>query len=98
MTFTRLAELRDDLTAALNIDSQNRFLLDELMRAKDTNARLLTALSDADVKLREFRARLDDQDLEIRRLKVAVEAGKSRPKPKRTRYRPRTTNRKQKAL
>lgn len=98
MTFARLAELRDDLTAALNIDSQNRFLLDELMRAKDTNARLLTALSDADVKLREFRTRLDDQDLEIRRLKVAVEAGKVRPKPKWRRVRPRGAKRLEKAL
>lgn len=98
MTFGRLAELRDDLTAALNIDSQNKFLLEELMRAKDGNARLLTALTDADTKLREFRARLDDQELEIRRLRVAVAAAKPKPKPKRTRYRPRTTKRLEKAL
>jgi hypothetical protein len=96
MTLPLLVDLRDALTAAINIHSQNDFLLDELMRAKDGNARLITALSNADMELRKVRKALADQELEIRRLKVAVEANKPRPKAKR-RHKP-LAKRKQKAL
>lgn len=97
MTLDHLIALRDDLSAAIAYESQNHFLLNELVRVSEANARLMNALHQANADMRGVLLQLADQELELRRLRVALEASK---RPPRRKIRPlkRRTNRLAKAL
>ena len=65
-----LIALRDALTDAIHIQSQNQFLLGELHRASETNRRLVMRLAETYETERALRSSLRAKDTEIRRLKA----------------------------
>lgn len=78
-----LVQLRDACSTAIKYEETNVFLKDELARMHTANAKLMTALTESEVRMQKLNQELADATLMIARLKADMRTLEARTRVKR---------------